>query len=218
MTGRARGRSRGRGRTDAPPPGAGDVARRPGEAATAPPAGRGRARGPPSDSVVAPKAAAPPPTAEMAKMAVSEPPRGEREERRRGGMYNEPVTRPEGLNKEGATGTKVEIVTNAYKLETRPNYMIYQYNVAFSPEVDFKKVRIGLIAEQQQLLGNVRAFDGMTLFLPKKLPDPITKIVGLRKRRDNPEGEPVEITITLTNELPEFNPTSLHIYNIVLRK
>lgn len=218
MTGRARGRSRGRGRTDAPPPGAGDVARRPGEAATAAPGGRGRARGPPTDTVVAPKAAAPPPTAEMAKMAVSEPPRGEREERPRGGMYSEPVTRPEGLNKEGSFGTKVEIVTNAYKLETRPNYTIYQYNVAFSPEVDFKKVQIGLIADQQQLLGNVRAFDGMTLFLPKKLAEPITKIIGRRRRRDNPEGEPVEITITLTNELPAFNPTSLHIYNIVLRK
>jgi aubergine-like protein len=153
----------------------------------------------------------------MAAMAVSEPPRGQ-EEQRRTGFFHEPVTRPQGLIKEGATGTRIEIVSNAYKMETRPNFMIYQYNVAFSPEVDFKKVRFGLIKEQEQLLGCVRAFDGMTMFLPKKLPDPITKIIGIRKRRDNPEGEPVEITITLTNELPEYSPTSLQLYNIILRR
>lgn len=218
MTGRARGRSRGRGRTNAPlpvPGVSGNVARRPGEAALATPGGRCTARGPPTNSVAAPPAAAALPISEMANMAISDP---QREERRRGGMYSDPVTRPEGLDKQGITGTKIQLATNHVKLEMRrTNFVIYQYNVTFSPEVELNKVRRGLIAEQQQLIGRVRAFDGMTLFLPKKLPDPITKVIGLRRRRDNPDGEPVEITITLTNELPEFNPTSLHVYNIVLK-
>ncbi|KXJ16819.1 Piwi-like protein 1 [Exaiptasia diaphana] len=224
MTGRARGRSRGRGRTEAQA--GGDAARRPGEPAVRPPepaqVGRGRSRGPPSDAAPArpqPTAAAEPPTAAMSGLSVAErggargPP-----EQKRGGRFSEPVTRPPGLNKQGSSGREVSLVSNCFLLETRPNFMIYQYNVSFSPEVDSKKVKFGLVMSQESLIGRVRAFDGMTMFLPIKLQDPVTKINTTRRRRDNPDGEPVEITITLTNELPQDSPTVMQLFNIILRR
>lgn len=231
MTGRARGRSRGRGgRSDAA--GQQDAARRPGEPAVRPseaapsqPVGRGRSRGPPTDSEPPPRAQPPaaaataPPTAAMSAMSVSDgDARGEQQGGRRAGRFNEVVTRPANFDKKGGSGTAMELVTNCFLLETRPNFMIYQYNVSFSPEVDSKKVKFGLVLSQEELLGRVRAFDGMVMFLPRRLPDPVTKIVVTRRRRDNPEGEPVEITITLTNELPEDSPTVMQLFNIILRR
>ncbi|XP_032223626.2 piwi-like protein 1 [Nematostella vectensis] len=222
MTGRARGRARGRGRSEAAQPGGADAARRPGEPQPAP--GRGRSRGPPAGAVgVGPPKPQPPPqqvappTQQMAAMSV-EPRGAEPEERRERREYgSEPTTRRDGFNKEGSVGTKVGIVSNYFRLETRPQAAIYQYNVSFSPEVDFKKARFALIGEQRELLGNIRAFDGMVLFLPKKLPDQVTKIMAVRTRRETPD-EPVEITITLTNELPADSPTCLHLFNIILKR
>lgn len=231
MTGRARGRSRGRGRASVQQQ---EPARRPGEAeasmATQTPVGRGRSRGPPPQVVSGPPpprpqeqrpaaaAAAAPPTQQMARMSMQQEPRGAV----RRGPYQEPVTRPAHItNKAGATGSKVPILTNHFKLTTRPNFTICQYNVSFSPEVEFKKARLGLVGAQRELLGDIRAFDGMILYLPRKLPDQVTRIPTMRKRRgtdEQPIEEPVEIIITLTNELPSDSPMALQVYNVIFRR
>lgn len=225
MTGRARGRSRGRGRTDAP---AGGEARRPGESAVRPPdqaqVGRGRSRGPPTDAVQQrqpPQQAAQPPTAAMGAMTVQDSgaARGQepQQPQRRGGRFNEPVTRPEGFDKKGNSGQQINLITNSFLLETRPNFTIYQYNVFFNPEIDYKKARIGLVGAQSELLGDVRAFDGQILFLPIKLADEETRIQTVRRRREG-EGDPVEIKICLTNELPQDSPMMMQIFNIIFRR
>ena len=92
--------------------------------------------------------------------------------------------------------------------------MLYQYNVSYSPEVDNKKVRVAMINGQGELLGKPRAFDGMVLFMPRKLPEPVTKVVTKRRSDDSP----VEITITLTNEIPPESPQCLQVYNIIFRR
>jgi len=203
--GRARGRSRRGGRTDAPPPGA--EARRPEEISSRPPDAapvvRGRVRGPPTDSAPTPTAQTAPPTEALQKMDVSEREPSQARGERKGGRFSEPVTRPAGLDKKGSAGTVIALSSNCFLLETRADFVIYQYNFSFSPEVDSKKVKFGLMFSQEELIGKVRAFDGMSMFLPRKLPDPVSKIPMIRGRRDNPDGEAVEIVITLTNELPQ---------------
>ena len=86
--------------------------------------------------------------------------------------------------------------------------------MSYSPEVDNKRVRMAMINGQRELLGEARAFDGMVLFMPKKLPDPVTKVVTHRKSDDSA----VEITITLTNEMPPDSPQCLHFYNIMFKR
>lgn len=229
MTGRARGRGRSRGR--AGPPSQGE-ARRPGSAAEAQPqVGRGRSRGPPPGSaaavpVAAATAAAPPPattaapappTEQMAGMGLAEGgeqrgPRG-----RRGIMYGyeEKRIRPEHVQiKTGSTGNKITISTNHFKLKTRPQFAVYQYNVAYSPEVDSKSARHGMLMEHRELTGSTMAFDGMILYLPKKLPDQVTKLISKRRSDDSD----VELTITLTNELPPDSPICVQLFNVVFRR
>ena len=92
--------------------------------------------------------------------------------------------------------------------------MIYQYNVSYSPEIDNKKVRVAMINGQGELLGKPRAFDGMVLFMPRKLPEPVTKVVTQRRSDDTP----VEITITFTNNIPPENPQYLQVCNIIFRR
>lgn len=211
MTGRARGRGRSRGRGG---PAQDGEARRPGSAAEAQPqVGRGRSRGPPPQAAAvaaAPTPAAAPPVRQMETMSVKD----ERERRGRR-VPEQRNTRPEHIiNKQGSTGAKITLSTNHFKLQTKPQFAVYQYNVSFSPEVDSKGTRHGMLNEHKDLIGSTMAFDGMILYLPKKLPDVVTKRMVTR-RSDN---SPVEMTITLTNELPPDSPVCVQLYNVVFRK
>lgn len=212
MTGRARGRSRGRGR------GGGDAARRPGEGAQAmpeqaAPVGRGRSRGPP------PPAAAPqkprpepePPTQAMAGMSVSQeqrPPRRSRDN------PDDIATKPSHVvSKKGATGGQVTLLTNHFKLKTKPSFGIYQYNVSFNPEQESKRVRVGLLRSQSPVIGEVHAFDGMMLYLPIRLPETNT-VLNLTKLN----GDPVQMTIMFTNDVPKDSPSMMQLFNIIFRR
>ncbi|XP_028415241.1 piwi-like protein 1 [Dendronephthya gigantea] len=217
MTGRARGRSRGRGRSGPP-----SEARRPGGDDSGASRGRSRGAAPPAQatapppaqaSAPPPAAAAAPPTQAMAQMTVSE---GGRPERRRMNRYQEIECRPQWCSdKRGTSGKPLQLVSNYFKLNSSNlDGMVYQYNVSYSPEVDNKKVRVAMINGQGELLGKPRAFDGMVLFMPRKLPETVTKVVTHRKSDD----APVEITITLTNEIPHNSPSCLQLYNIIFRR
>lgn len=220
MTGRARGRSRGRGRG-----GGGDAARRPGEGTQAPvpeqaaPVGRGRARGPPPAQAPAP-APAPqkpppaqvaPPTQAMAEMSVSQeqrPPRRSRDN------PDDVATKPSHIfDKKGATGWKVSLVTNHFKLKTKPNFGVYQYDVSYSPQQESKRVRVGLLRSQSDLIGQVHAFDGMMLFLPIRLPEKET-ILNVTKFN----GDPVVMTIKHTTDVAKDSPSMVQLFNIIFRR
>ncbi|XP_077995960.1 piwi-like protein 1 [Glandiceps talaboti] len=225
MTGRARGRARGRGEPA--------QARRPGEAPAEPSAhdpapGRGRSRGgitqaqPPAPgrgggAAAAAAAPAPAPAAtsdmgdvssQMANLSIGDPTRG--------GVGDDiivPKTRSV-QDKTGTIGSEISLTANFFRLNKSKDDDLYQYNVTFSPEIDSKILRIGLLHDYDDILGKTRAFDGMTLILPIKLADLTTELVS--KRRS--DGAAINITITLTNELPPTSPTCLHLYNIIFKK
>lgn len=219
MTGRARGRSRGRGRGG----GGGDAARRPGEGPQeaqreqAAPVGRGRSRGPPPAQVSAPApqrpppAQAEPPTQAMAKMAVSQeqrPPRRSRD------IVDDVATKPQHIvDKKGSTGGKITLLTNHFKLRTKPEFGVYQYNVSFNPEQESKRVRVALLRNQRAIIGEVHAFDGMMLYLPIRLPETNT-VINLTKQN----GDPVQMTITYTNDVLRDSPSMMQLFNIIFRR
>lgn len=224
MTGRARGRSRGRGR-------GGDQARRPGDVSQqeqAPPGGRGRSRGPPpAQAAQAPapvpqrppvtqeqKPAPAPPTQAMAGMSVSE----QRPSRDRRRLREDPdcdvATKPAHISdKKGGSGGPITLLTNHFKLKTKTNFGVYQYNVSYQPVQDSKRVRVGLLKSQKDLIGSVHAFDGMMLFLPIRLPE-VETVLNLTKLN----GDPVQMTITYTNEVPVGSPNMMQLFNIIFRR
>ena len=69
----------------------------------------------------------------------------------------------------GDSGSQISLTTNHFDLQTSSNFHLYQYHVTFSPEVPNRGMRNRLVREHSNLFGPVKTFDGMQLFLPKKL-------------------------------------------------
>ena len=151
-------------------------------------------------------------TKKMARMQVSETAGGQRERRSR---YTEPHTRPEHItDKRGEYGQRISVFSNYVVLKNRPGGAIYQYNVGYNPPVESKGLRIGLLRDHEEsLIGKIRAFDGMILYLPKRLPKDVVEVVSQTK-----DGQNITITIKLTNELSASSPTCLQLLNITFRR
>uniref|UniRef100_S4RYE2 Piwi-like RNA-mediated gene silencing 1 n=1 Tax=Petromyzon marinus TaxID=7757 RepID=S4RYE2_PETMA len=113
---------------------------------------------------------------------------------------------------ERLSGQPVKLLTNYFKLMSRKMWMVYQYHVTFSPELESKRLRIALLHEHNELLGETRAFDGCILYLPKKL-EKVSEVWSKTRQEQK-----IKITITLTNELPPSSPTAIVLFNIIFRK
>lgn len=158
----------------------------------------------------------------MAQMTVSggagptgPPPGGPRPQTERRGPTSEPRTRPDHItDKRGTAGQPIQLRSNFIVLRNRPNCALYQYNVSYSPPIESRGLRAGLLSEHTNLIGNVRAFDGMILFLPHRLPDDVTEVVSMTKH----DQTPVTIKITLTNEVAANSPVSLQVFNVIFRR
>lgn len=64
-------------------------------------------------------------------------------------------------------------MTNFFKLETAPNYMLYQYHVEFVPDVTNMGIRRSLMKEANLQLNSIYIFDGQLLFMPLRLQDQV---------------------------------------------
>ena len=64
--------------------------------------------------------------------------------------------------------------SNYIRVKCKNDHM-YQYAVSFNPEIDSKNMRYKLIAGLREVIGPVKAFDGMILYLPIKLPLQVSK-------------------------------------------
>jgi aubergine-like protein len=139
----------------------------------------------------------------------------ERRPRRGDVVVSEPHTRPDHCeDKRGSVGQPLKVATNYFELTMAPDFNLYQYHVSFAPEIVNKRMRSQMVKEHKDLLGETRAFDGMILFLPRKLPQNPTEVYSTRQS----DGEKVRITFALTNELPPNSPTCLQMYNIIFRR
>ncbi|KFV63354.1 Piwi-like 1 [Dryobates pubescens] len=116
-------------------------------------------------------------------------------------------------SKTGTSGSVVKLVTNYFRLMSRPQWALYQYHVDYHPEMEARRLRSALLFQHEKLIGKTHAFDGSILFLPKKLDNKVSEVFSRTRN-----GENVKITITLTNELPPSSPTCLQFYNIIFRR
>jgi aubergine-like protein len=136
--------------------------------------------------------------------------------RRRGGPETFTVTRPAGLQDKRGTfepNQEVSLVTNYFRMETAPDFHLYQYHVSFQPEIISKGLRSILVREQAHLIGKVKAFDGTVLFLPIRLPSDETEVTAQKK-----DGTNVKIRFTLTSVVPPSSYGCLQVYNIIFRR
>ncbi|XP_073413168.1 piwi-like protein 1 isoform X2 [Dendrobates tinctorius] len=213
MTGRARARARGRARVQdsqqPPKPGVpGPDSDKPAPTNTEL-VGRGRQKGAPA--VARPEARDLDISAGFQDLSI-----GERGGRRRD-FHDIGVSTRQSIqhvieSKSGFTGDSIQLCTNYVRLIARPQWVLYQYHVDYSPQMESRSLRSALLYQHDELIGKARGFDGTVLFLPKKL-NKINEVVSCTRN-----GEMVKITITLTNELPPTSPTCFHFYNIIFRR
>uniref|UniRef100_A0A9J7Z2J2 Piwi-like RNA-mediated gene silencing 1 n=1 Tax=Cyprinus carpio carpio TaxID=630221 RepID=A0A9J7Z2J2_CYPCA len=216
MTGRARARSRGRGRGQEPAaPGAQPSVQQ--ETAKpvmpTPPEGQlvGRGRQKPAPGAMS----------EEAMLQISagfqQVKIGERGGRRRdfhdSGVHTRQLMEHVKESKTGVSGTAIELRANFMRLLSRPLWALYQYHVDYKPPMESRRLRSALLFQHEETLGKAHTFDGAILFLPNKLHN--TETVLCSETRN---GEKVEITVTLTNELPPSSPVCLQFYNILFRR
>ena len=125
----------------------------------------------------------------------------------------EPGTNPEHItDKRGTSGHRIQVVSNYFSIKNRPNCALYQYNVTFNPQLESKKLRVALLYSYADI-GQTKTFDGATLYLPTRLPDKVTKFTKQTK-----QNETIEIIITRTNDMSVNSPTSIQLFNIILRR
>ena len=219
MSTRGRGAGRGVGRGRSRGGGGQPGSQRPGEApktvsGEGVQVGRGRGRAAAPIQQQKPPQQQQPPTAEMKELSLGQT-QDAGTERRRGGRFDEPRTRPEHItDKRGTSGSSVKMMSNYVVLKNRPGKAIYQYNVGYNPPIESKGLRFSLLRDHQDsLIGNVKVFDGMVLYLPHKLPNEVTEVVSKTK-----DGETIKITIKLTNELSANSPNTLQLLNVLFRR
>ncbi|XP_034068438.1 piwi-like protein 1 [Gymnodraco acuticeps] len=211
MTGRARAKSRGRARGQettapgaslaqgepAPPPDPGQLV------------GRGRQKG------------APGPFSAEAVLQISagfqQVKLGERGGRRRdfndAGVNTRMAMEHVKESKSGTSGEAIRLSANFFRILSRPQWVLYQYHVDFNPPMEARRLRSALLFQHEETLGSARSFDGALLFLPKRLQNKETLL-----HSETRMGEKVQITVTLTNELPPTSPVCIQFYNIIFRR
>uniref|UniRef100_A0A8C2IS95 Piwi-like RNA-mediated gene silencing 1 n=1 Tax=Cyprinus carpio TaxID=7962 RepID=A0A8C2IS95_CYPCA len=112
-----------------------------------------------------------------------------------------------------SNGWVINLRANFMRLLSRPLWALYQYHVDYKPPMESRRLRSALLFQHEETLGKAHTFDGAILFLPNKLHN--TETVLCSETRN---GEKVEITVTLTNELPPSSPVCLQFYNILFRR
>ncbi|KAK2837579.1 hypothetical protein Q5P01_014791 [Channa striata] len=215
MTGRARARSRGRARgQETAAPGA-SQAREPTPSAAAAPSqegeqvGRGRQKGTPG------------PFSAQALTQISagfqQVKLGERGGRRfdfhDAGVNTRQAMEHVKESKSGTTGSAIQLSANFFRILSRPQWVLYQYHVDFKPPMESRRLRSALLFQHEEALGSARSFDGALLFLPLRLDSKETVL-----HSETRNGEKVQITVTLTNELPPTSPVCIQFYNILFRR
>ncbi|KAK5606868.1 Piwi-like protein 1 [Crenichthys baileyi] len=211
MTGRARARSRGRARgQDTAAPGAAiEPAQAPPPPAEGELVGRGRQKGAPGA---------------MAREAVlqistgfQQVKLGERGGRKRDfhdtGIFTRQAMEHVKESKTGTSGATIRLTANYFRILSRPQWVLYQYHVDYKPPMESRRLRSALLFQHAEILGSARSFDGAMLFLPQRLHSKETVLYSETRNQ-----EKVQITITLTNELPPSSPVCIQFYNIMFRR
>ncbi|XP_045391389.1 piwi-like protein 2 isoform X2 [Lemur catta] len=116
------------------------------------------------------------------------------------------------LVKQGSKGTPQSLGLNLIKIQCH-NEAVYQYHVTFSPSVECKSMRFGMLKDHQAVTGNVTAFDGSILYLPVKL----QQVLELKSQRKT-DGAEISLKIQLTKILEPCSDLCIPFYNVVFRR
>ncbi|CAL1531966.1 unnamed protein product [Lymnaea stagnalis] len=121
--------------------------------------------------------------------------------------------RPASNKNYGTSGTKIGLRSNYFDVCLNEDLHIFQYHVAFKPEIENVRIKYSLIAQLSNVLGTTKCFDGAILYLQTLLPkDPMT---CLTTRQDDSK---VNVTFTFVCEVYANTPQFLQIVNLLFKR
>ena len=94
---------------------------------------------------------------------------------------------------------------------------IFEYKVEYTPEVESTGTKFALVNQHREVLGGSKMFDGMQLFIPKKLPEDKTM---LKSQLGTDEGGKREFSVVLSyvGKKASGDSTCLRLYNILFQR
>lgn len=116
------------------------------------------------------------------------------------------------VKKMGTKGAPVQLMTNYIRIACDPDRGLYEYEVRFSPDVDSKVARSKYINQHREVIGNAKTFDGVKLFLPKKLPN----VETILQSENEIDGHTV--TIRLLYKRKQRMSENIQFYNILFQR
>ncbi|XP_041982210.1 piwi-like protein Ago3 [Aricia agestis] len=111
--------------------------------------------------------------------------------------------------RKGETGQPVEVTANFIYLNFEENN-VFEYEVRYEPDQDFKSMRFKLLNEHSKFFKE-KTFDGTTLYVPHMLPDEALNLVSTNPY-DNTQVK-INIVFRRTRRLSEM----IHIYNVLFK-
>lgn len=114
----------------------------------------------------------------------------------------------------GEAGKKIKITTNYLRLEIEEGKGVFEYEIKFKPQVDSVNERHRLLAQQRELIGETRTFDGAKLYLPIELPDRVTRVMGTSSSTN----ENIEVSIIFKRKKDYSDRECIYLFNVLFRK
>ncbi|XP_045537289.1 piwi-like protein Ago3 isoform X2 [Papilio machaon] len=112
--------------------------------------------------------------------------------------------------RKGESGTPCEVTANFIRLNFEEDH-VFEYEVRYNPEQDYKNLCFKLLNEHSQYF-KTKTFDGTTLYVPHMLPEEAMNLVSTNPY-DNSKVQ-VIIRFRRTRRLSEM----IHIYNVVFKQ
>jgi hypothetical protein len=85
------------------------------------------------------------------------------------------VTRPKDFVKQGKKGQVLDVITNYFYMNKKPNFKLNQYRVDFSPREDLTYIKKQLLASHSTTIG-AHIFDGHMLYMTSELKPEVSPV------------------------------------------
>jgi len=113
--------------------------------------------------------------------------------------------------KHGSKGTPFTAMTNCIMLNCDKDFGVFEYEVRFQPEIDNIQHRYKYLGQLREQIGSVKTFDGVTLYLPKELPDRSSSFTATIEGQN-------EVNVQIIYRRKKRLGECIHLYNVLFER
>lgn len=119
---------------------------------------------------------------------------------------------PQTVFKHGTKGTPFTGLTNCIMLRCDKDFGVFEYEVRFKPDIDNLQQRYKYLGQLREQIGNVRTFDGVTLYLPTELEDRNSTFTTTTLDGSG------EVTVNIIFRRKKRLGECIHLYNVLFER